>query len=381
MCESVREIVAALRTAVSSIEPSQLTGAHAAELVELFAESERLSVAARTLAAGRAAQTGQWRAAGHRTPATWIASKTQGTIGQAIATLHTAHNLEHLAATRDAFVSGRLSEVQAAELAAAAAADPGCESTLLRIAAERTVAALREECRQVRAAVAGDEDSVERIRRGRYLRKWIDRDGAVRLDARLAPDDGAGLLAAVDARAAQLQRDAKRSGSREPAEAYAADALVALACENIKAIVHVDVDAGALERGRTEPGERCRIRGVGPVPVSVARRFAADGAVKVIERDGAEVRRVAHLGRTIPAHARTALEARDPDCVVPGCDVRTGLEIDHIVPFAAGGTTTVDNLARLCRFHHAQKTHRGWRLGGRPGAWTWTRGTRAPPIA
>ena len=324
------------------------------------------------------AATGEWRAAGHRTPATWIASKTQGTVAQAITTLHTAHHLNRLPATREAFANGRLSEVQAAEVSAAAAADPRSETSLLRVAAEEPVATLREECRQIRACAAGDEDSAERIRRGRYLRNWIDRDGAVRLDARLAPDDGARLLATVEAGAARLHREAKRSGLREPAEAYAADALVALAEGSVKAVVHVDVDAAALERGRTARGETCRIRGVGPIPVATARRFAATGTVKIIERHGVDVRRVAHPGRTIPAHLRTALEARDPSCVAPGCDVRTGLEIDHIRPFADGGRTELANLARLCRFHHGQKTHHGWTLEGSPGGWRWQRRGRPP---
>jgi len=51
-----------------------------------------------------------------------------------------------------------------------------------------------------------------------------------------------------------------------------------------------------------------------------------------------------------------------------------GLEIDHVVALADGGLTAIENLARVCRWHHAQKTHHGWRLAGRPGAWTWTRG-------
>ena len=74
----------------------------------------------------------------------------------------------------------------------------------------------------------------------------------------------------------------------------------------------------------------------------------------------------------IPARLRTALEARDPTCVVPSCNRRYGLEVDHIVPFAKGGPTELGNLVRLCRWHHAQKTHHGWVLGGSPGAWTWT---------
>jgi hypothetical protein len=289
--------------------------------------------------------------------------------------------LESLPATREAFVSGLLSEAQAAEISAAASADPAAESSLLALADQESFLALREQCQQVRAAATGDEDAAERIRRGRYLRNWIDRDGAVRLDARLAPDDGARLLASVGASAARLQAEARRSGQREPEEAYRADALVALAGGKgaPKAMVHVHVDASAFERGRTRLGETCRISGVGAIPVAVARRLASGGVVKVIERDGVDVRRVAHAGRTIPAHLRTALESRDPTCVVPGCDVRSGLEIDHLVSFADGGPTRLDNLARLCRWHHAQKTHHGWQLSGKPGVWIWERAGRAPP--
>jgi len=49
-----------------------------------------------------------------------------------------------------------------------------------------------------------------------------------------------------------------------------------------------------------------------------------------------------------------------------GCNVRDHLEIDHIVPLAEGGPTSLDNLARLCRWHHGLKTHRGYRLLGPP---------------
>lgn len=383
MCERIEDLVAAMRTAVSSLDASRLLAADATKLVELFAEGERLCAAGRTLSAGRVSDSFAWADSGHRTAAEWIASRTRGTIRQAIATLETARSLERLPETREAFVAGRLSEVQAVEITAAAATDPEAESTLLAAAEEETVAELKQQCRQVRAASAGDEDAVERIRLGRYLRNWIDRDGAVRLDARLAPDDGAKLLATVQAGASRLQKEAKRSGQRERTEAYAADALVALATGRSapKAVVHVDVDAAAFARRRTQPGETCRIRGVGPIPVGVAQRLASEGIVKAVERDGVDVRRVAHLGRTIPAHLLTALEARDPTCVVPGCDRRTDLEIDHVVPFTQGGETRLDNLARLCGFHHAQKSYHGWRLTGSPGAWRWKRGRhrqRAP---
>ena len=380
MIDRIGSLISTLRDVVSGLDEGSISGPDAVRLVELFSEGERLCAAGRTVAAGRVQRSPEWSAAGYRTPAQWMAAHTKVTLNQAIASLETARRLEKLPQTREQFVSGKLSEIQATEIASAANLDPKAEDSLLEAAESETVSALRDRCREVRAAAYADEDACERIRRGRFLRHWTDPDGAVRMNGRFAPDDGAQLLASIRARADRLQTEARRAGQREPADAYAADALVGFASGESapKAVVHVEVDRAAFERGRVEPGERCVIRGVGPVPVAVARRMARNGMVKFIEREGVDVTRVAHAGRTIPAHLRTALEARDRVCVVPGCDMKTGLEIDHIVPFAEGGATRMDNLARLCRFHHGEKTHRGWRLAGQPGRWTWTRGRTAP---
>jgi 5-methylcytosine-specific restriction endonuclease McrA len=61
-----------------------------------------------------------------------------------------------------------------------------------------------------------------------------------------------------------------------------------------------------------------------------------------------------------------------------------GLEIDHIKPFAEGGPASLENLVRLCKRHHLQKTHDGYRLerkeesplnGAKGTPWRW----RPPP--
>jgi len=62
----------------------------------------------------------------------------------------------------------------------------------------------------------------------------------------------------------------------------------------------------------------------------------------------------------------------DRTCAVPGCAKRLGLEIDHrLVDYGDHGPTELDNLVRLCPQHHYLKTHGGWRLEGKPGAWEW----------
>jgi hypothetical protein len=194
----------------------------------------------------------------------------------------------------------------------------------------------------------------------------------------MTPDQGAKVVAGIEPHLRRVFQEARRAGRRESSEAYAADALVSLAeGEGVKgpgprAMVQVRVDRSALVRGHTKDEEVCEIPGIGPIPVEVARRLSSDAIVKAILTDGEDVRSVAHLGRTIPSRIRSALEARDPTCVVPGCDTRVGLEIDHRVPFAEGGPTALENLARLCRWHHHLKSHRGYRLSGSPGGWSWS---------
>ena len=57
--------------------------------------------------------------------------------------------------------------------------------------------------------------------------------------------------------------------------------------------------------------------------------------------------------------------------MVPGCGRSFGLENDHIAEFALGGPTSLENLCRLCALHHGLKTHHGYKIQGRPGAWEW----------
>jgi len=158
--------------------------------------------------------------------------------------------------------------------------------------------------------------------------------------------------------------NARRAGRHEPRAAYAADALVALAtqgpCKPVEG--RVTVDSSALARGHTEPGERCEIAGVGPVPVTVARAALDDASVAVLVRDGDQISAVSSLKRTIPIKLRRALEARYPTCGVKDCANDQFLEIDHIIPLAEGGRTEIDNLWRPCSHHHALKTYAGWKV-------------------
>ena len=124
----------------------------------------------------------------------------------------------------------------------------------------------------------------------------------------------------------------------------------------------VRVDLDALLRGRVGPGEVCEIDNQGPIPVAMARDLASDSFLRLVYHRAGDIRAISHLGRTVNRRLRTALAHRDRCCVVPGCGVPFGLEIDHVVPFALGGPTELSNLALLCHHHHYLKTYEGWTL-------------------
>lgn len=59
--------------------------------------------------------------------------------------------------------------------------------------------------------------------------------------------------------------------------------------------------------------------------------------------------------RTFPPHLRKALSLRDKGCVFPGCGSPPGwAQGHHIVHWAQGGRTSLDNAALLCSKHHHQ---------------------------
>ena len=129
-----------------------------------------------------------------------------------------------------------------------------------------------------------------------------------------------------------------------------------------KIIVRIDWDA--LVRGWPGGGEVCEIAGVGPVPVSVVRAMVDSGNpfLAAVVTKGADVVNVAHLGRSPTARQLTALQWRDPVCVVSGCNGVAGLEVDHRRDWARTRVTLLGWLDRLCGHHHDLKTTDGWAL-------------------
>jgi hypothetical protein len=65
--------------------------------------------------------------------------------------------------------------------------------------------------------------------------------------------------------------------------------------------------------------------------------------------------------RTVPPAIRRALEHRDAGCRFPGCGCRY-TDAHHIVHWADGGETRLDNLVLLCSRHHRAVHEGGFRV-------------------
>ncbi|MCA1843049.1 MAG: 13E12 repeat family protein, partial [Actinobacteria bacterium] len=329
------ELLPSVRSVVGGVDVDRLEVPGAVRLIEECAEAERLLAALRVVVTATLENKAVWRRDGYRSVAAWMASKTGTAVGAAIATVEMVKLLDGLPVLAAAFRSGLLSEAQAKEIAEVASEVPAAEAQLVEAAGKLTLKGLREECQRVEAAALIDEDDRHRrVHKQRRTRAWI-RKGVGHFSAAMTPDELARLMAGLDARTTDIVEDAIRGRWFESREAHSVDALIDLVRPDSApragpdTMVHVVVDYDALVRGHTVAGEQCEIPGVGPIPVSVARHLAQDSILKVLVTKGVDVVTVAHAGYTVPSHLRSALDVRDPTCIVPGHDIRRNLEKDH----------------------------------------------------
>ncbi|MFN8016490.1 MAG: hypothetical protein U0P45_00015 [Acidimicrobiales bacterium] len=128
----------------------------------------------------------------------------------------------------------------------------------------------------------------------------------------------------------------------------------------MKVIIRIDWEA--LMRGHTVAGETCDIPGLGPLPVSAVRELMEDAFLAAIVTKGRDVHTVAHLGRGLNAHQRTAIEWTGTICSNIACNRTVAVQMDHNLPWAQDQRTKLDNIDPLCPHHHQLKTHHGWHL-------------------
>jgi len=201
------------------------------------------------------------------------------------------------------------------------------------------------------------------------VRTRHDRDnGASWLTAYGPSDEIAQLRSAIDAKREQLLTE---EGEPTSFAARDFDALMALGRQELTeacpakplVIVHAEADALALEGiGRAELARL----GI-PLSSEIARRLACDCSWQLVAEGPGGPIGVGRRCRSIPPWLERMVWKRDLGCRFPGCGMRLGVQCHHIVHWADGGPTNLDNLALLCWMHHHLVHEGGWQIRGSPG--------------
>lgn len=328
-----------------------------------------------------------WAEWGCRSCAHWIS--WQCSIAPVAAREHVrvARRLEELPLIRAAFARGELSYSKVRALSRVEGVER--EEELLGLARDATAAQLDRIVRAYRGVVA-----VERVAAGgapdRYVSWTEDDDGSLLLRARLPAEEGALVLAALEAAGERLseadtaqppeaafeREDAVEGASAEAPSASGrrADALVLMAdtllasgpvqrtADRFQVIVHVDAETLCDGAG----GGRCETDAGAPLAVETARRLACDAAIVPMLEASGQPLDVGRKTRAIPPALRRALTSRDRGCRFPGCGERRFVDAHHVRHWAHGGETSVGNLVQLCRHHHRLLHEGGYAVEGDP---------------
>lgn len=337
------------------------------ELEELVGQMHALGCAAHRVLLAAAAELDAreaWRADGARSMADWLCLRLGVTRATALRWVEAARKLGELPALASAYAAGRVGFERMCALAELAT--PETEQELLETTEAMGTPALQLQARRARGVRLRE---AARAQAGRYLHLRHEHEqGVVLLRGSLPAEAGALVGRALDRIVESMPRV---SGPFDPPEARRADALVALASARVaadadpdRACVVVHVEAGALSGAEEGVAE---VEGGALLPGEAVRRLACDGHLEVaVEGEGGRTVGVGRRTRRVPAWLARQIRHRDLGCRFPGCGVLRGAESHHIVHWARGGRTDLDNLALLCRRHHVLVHEGGWALRGDP---------------
>lgn len=218
--------------------------------------------------------------------------------------------------------------------------------------------------------------------RRRSFALYPNLDGSYTAAGRLTPACGAQLLAWLTPRAAPLPGDDAGPDPRSYGQRIH-DALEQLAGLAIRRTELVDAGAPAQVVITMSADQLASRQGLAEtsfgqlLSAGDALALADEASLHLLLRDqhGAILKH----GRTkrIATRAQTiALIARDRGCTFPGCDQPPEhCQRHHIIAWADGGRTDLDNLTLVCGYHHREFDRMGWSCRMIDGQPHW-----APPV-
>ena len=281
----------------------------------------------------------------------------------------TARALPERPAISTAALAGQLSGEQLAAVVqvatpetdvAWAADSPGWTATSLLAAARSQRTVTRDE-------------AVERDRLRKLGYRWDERRGGLRFWGWVPDADGAGVVAALEHGADKAGAD--ENGQWDPYPQRCADVFVSALTARVpddseaaRVGLMVHTPEASLHQDSSEPGAYLDTGETGvPIANETARRLACDAVRQTVLEDARGVPlKLGRRARTVPKYLFRLLKHRDRHCRAPGCTRTIGLHAHHLVHWADGGETDLDNLVLLCSRHHHLVHEDHWQICGRP---------------
>jgi hypothetical protein len=304
-----------------------------------------------------------WMADGATSLTDWVAARLRIRHKTATRLVAVSRRLVDLPLTGERFADGELSFDQVDALTEMATSDS--EADLLEHVASLSSAALDRIARRRRGFSREDERSV--WERRRLVRQWNLDESELRFHGRLPGAEGRVFDAAIDSRVDEMPPNPE-TGMFDPLQVRAADALTELAATDgegggpTQMTVFTDVTALSSEdQGHAELDNTTALSN------RTAQRLACDAILESVLKDGDQVIGVGRRSRTVPGWLRRLVYQRDGGrCQHPGCRNTRWLQVHHIISWAQGGPTDLDNLILLCGIHHRFVHENDWHITGPP---------------
>ncbi|HKT06214.1 MAG TPA: DUF222 domain-containing protein [Rugosimonospora sp.] len=358
-----------------ALDPTALSDVELLDMVAAVAPVVCQARAAQTGLIGVAHRRGAVALDGSVSTVAWLRNRLH--LGDAPTQVRVATALEGLPHLAEAYRRGDISYAHAAlvtEVARDIAPEvlaAGADKLLAEQAATLPPGAARRAAIRVRDHF--DPEAAERRTARLYRERWLSVaetfGGAVSIQGVLDPDGGRLLQATLAALTPPANADDSRSPGARRADALvqacrqAADAAPTAGGE--KPHVSVIVDWPTLRDQVTAGPHAGAVLDNGvPVNPSTARRLACDATlIPALLGAAGEPLDIGRASRVVPSALRRALVLRDGGCRFPPCDrCPEWTDAHHLIHWAAGGPTCLDNLVLLCRAHHTAVHEGGWSI-------------------
>jgi hypothetical protein len=317
-----------------------------------------------------------WQGEGIHSCAHWLNWFCGISIGVAREKVRVARALPQLPQISQAFSEGRVSYSKVRAMTRVATVRN--EDALLNTAFHGSAQQLERQVQLYRRIKRNEAMAQEQVRHAHRELSWhMDEGGYWVVRGRLTAEQGAVVARALEAamdRAfeetrgepkeveREIEREQCRVGFAEPIAQRRADAFERLAQAYLagpevsdstgdRYLVNLHTDIETLQVNGD--GAEANLDDRSHVPAETSRRLACDASlIQWLETEEGEPLSVGRKTRSIPPAIRRALQRRDGGCRFPGCTATRFVDAHHVVHWADGGETKMENLILMCRRHH-----------------------------